>query len=461
MVPVRELFRQNLDRDLTLGRGRVDGFEHFSEDGLFALSVAGSKEMFAERMETNKRQPSDRAVTTCRQTQLKLHGTERSPESDRQSDKCGSEGRTMKMRWQAVYLLVVLVSGWNLAEAQNVKITPVGQRTGEFCAQDRAMLFEDPTGVRILYDPGNTVAGGTDARLGDVHVILISHAHSDHLGNGKLNQDPDSSNSSCSSALTTPAANSNTAEIAAAKQSAVVAGGPLATTISRLIAAVVGSPNAGCPASGLTNEMTVPLSSACTAGLGLGAKRTVRHVSAIQGVQITAVTAQHTNELSSLFVAGSEKTDLSSNALGAYVGLANGFVVTFTNGLKAYLSGDTGLTSDMNSIVRGYYRADLVVINMGDIFTTGPEEAAFAVTELIRPASVIPSHVNEAATHGGVPNPGSKTARFLDLLKAGSNSNGSDDKPSGVGRISVFLPLSGVTMEFDGQGRCEVGCQGR
>ena len=62
----------------------------------------------------------------------------------------------------------------------------MGQRTGEFCAQDRAMLFEDPTGVRILYDPGNTVAGAGDPRLGAVDLILISHAHSDHLGNAKL-----------------------------------------------------------------------------------------------------------------------------------------------------------------------------------------------------------------------------------------------------------------------------------
>jgi L-ascorbate metabolism protein UlaG (beta-lactamase superfamily) len=173
------------------------------------------------------------------------------------------------------------------------------------------------------------------------------------------------------------------------------------------------------------------------------------------------VTAEHTNELSSVFLVDPERTGLSSNGLGAYVGLANGFVVTFTNGLKAYLSGDTGLTSDMNTIVRGYYGADLVVINMGDIFTTGPEEAAFAVTELIRPVSVIPSHVNEAATQGGVANAGSRTARFLALLREGSNAKGSDDKPRENRTISAFLPLSGVTMEFDGGGRCEVGCRGR
>jgi hypothetical protein len=46
---------------------------------------------------------------------------------------------------------------------RDVKVTtPLGQRTGEFCAQDRAILFEDPTCVRILYDPGKTVAGAAD-----------------------------------------------------------------------------------------------------------------------------------------------------------------------------------------------------------------------------------------------------------------------------------------------------------
>jgi len=69
--------------------------------------------------------------------------------------------------------------------AQNVKITPLGSHDGELYAQDRATLFEDPTGVRILYDPGRSVTGADDARLGDVHVVLLSHAHGDHIGDGK------------------------------------------------------------------------------------------------------------------------------------------------------------------------------------------------------------------------------------------------------------------------------------
>ena len=38
-----------------------------------------------------------------------------------------------------------------------VRVTPLGSHTGELCRNDRAMLFEDPSGIRILYDPGRTV----------------------------------------------------------------------------------------------------------------------------------------------------------------------------------------------------------------------------------------------------------------------------------------------------------------
>ena len=263
----------------------------------------------------------------------------------------------MKIGPKLAFVLGIVMGACGSVHAQNIKVTPLGQRTGEFCAQDRAIIFEDPTGVRVLYDPGNTVAGAADARLGAVDVILISHAHGDHLGNAKLNQDPNATNASCSSAATMPQPSSNTADIAAGKHSAVMAGGPLASVIGRLIAAVAGSATPGCPASGPTNEMTVPRAAACTAGLGLGAKRSVRNVAATQGVQVTAVTAEHPNELSTGFLADPERSELAANNLNAYVGLANGFVVTFTNGLSVYLSGDTGLTSDMGTIVHDYMAA--------------------------------------------------------------------------------------------------------
>ena len=70
------------------------------------------------------------------------------------------------------------------------------------------------------------------------------------------------------------------------------------------------------------------------------------------------------------------------------------------------------------------------------------EEAAFAVNELIHPNTVIPSHVNQAATTGGKVINGTKTKQFIDLVK---------------GR-SVHVPLSNKTMEFNGDAKCVSGC---
>ena len=69
------------------------------------------------------------------------------------------------------------------AAAAEVKVTPLGGQDGEFCPQDRALVFEDPTGTRILYDAGRTVAGPNDPRLGKIDIILVSHMHGDHVGN--------------------------------------------------------------------------------------------------------------------------------------------------------------------------------------------------------------------------------------------------------------------------------------
>src|SRR5678815_5475572 len=60
------------------------------------------------------------------------------------------------------------------ALAQGVKVMPLGGVDGEFCILDRALVFEDPSGTRILYDPGFTVAGPGDPRLGKIDIILVS-----------------------------------------------------------------------------------------------------------------------------------------------------------------------------------------------------------------------------------------------------------------------------------------------
>src|SRR5438270_1126544 len=301
------------------------------------------------------------------------------------------------------------------------------------------MVFEDPTGVRILYDPGTTVAGGDDGRLGTIHAVLLSHVHSDHLGNAKLSASPDASDAKCDGSFpkqsTVPG--TNLVEIALAKNSAVLVSQDVSGFLNRKFQGKA----TGCSASGPANELVVPLSQPCVGNIGFGAKRTVTMTAGMPGVQITVVTAIHGNAIDNSFLTPPLSQNLVDNGLSLTLGPPIGYVLTFSNGLSVYLSGDTGQTSDMRTVVNRYYGARLGVLNIGDLFTTGPEEAAFAASELLNLRSVIPSHANEIATSGGQLVPGTKTARFATELRG----------------VRAFLPLSGQTISFDSQANCVTG----
>ena len=116
-------------------------------------------------------------------------------------------------------------------------------------------------------------------------------------------------------------------------------------------------------------------------------------------------------------------------------------MLTFTNGLVVYLSGDTGITAEQKLVVKDHYGASLVVLNIGDTYTTGPEEAAYVVNDLIKPNAVIASHANEAATKEGIVRDGTRTKQFISLSS-----------------MPVHVPLSGKTMSFDGTAHCTDGC---
>ena len=301
------------------------------------------------------------------------------------------------------------------AVAQTVKVTPLGGFDGEFCAQDRALVFEDPNGTRILYDPGRSVAGATDPRLGKIDIILVSHMHGDHLGdvhtkaiNAGTCDKPDTSVSAM------PA--SSTVEIAIAKKSKIVTGSEMPPFFAAKLKA-----NGGDPA----NAILARFGGSVTVG----------------GVRIATVAALHSNGVDPDYIGGDLGKAMKAAGIAGDVGPATGYVLRFTNGLVAYLSGDTGILADQRLVIRDYYHAQLVVMNMGDGFTTGPAEAAYVVNELVQPASVIPSHANEAGTVGGKVRPGSKTEAFVKAA-----------------RMSVHIPLSGITMAYDASGRCVAGC---
>lgn len=312
-----------------------------------------------------------------------------------------------------------------------VKITARGSQDGDVCRNDRSFEFEDvPAGINILWDPGRTV-DETYPGLGKVDVILLSSTHGDHLGDARINR---ASPGTCGAPTTISAApNPTTATIAAAKNSAVFAGGEMGDYLGRKIQTLRGVPTPSCAASGIDNELTVPLNSPCVGTLRPGGSRTVKRAGIPWGVRIANVPAFHSNGIPSAFV------DAPGVAPGttAYGGNDGGAIIQFSNGLTVYLSADTGLSGDMESIIRAYYQPELVVLNIGDMFCLGPEEGAYAINSLIKPRTVIPSHINEAGTTGGVVT-GQRLKRFLQLVDR---------------RTAVEIPLSGVTLEFDGRGR--------
>ena len=316
------------------------------------------------------------------------------------------------LRLAAAALCAALASP---ALAQTVKVTPLGGFDGEFCAQDRALVFEDPNGTRILYDPGRSVVGAGDSRLGKIDILLVSHMHGDHLGNAHTKAvgagtcaAPDMSVSDLP--------NSNAVNIALAKKSLIVTGSDMPSFFAAKLKA-----NGGNPADSILARFGGSV--------------------AVGGVRIATVTAMHSNGLDPDYIGGELGKAMKAAGIWGDVGLATGYVVRFSNGLVVYLSGDTGITADQEFVVRDYYHAKLVVMNIGDGFTTGPAEAAYVVNELVQPTSVIASHANEAGTEGGKVRPGSKTETFMKAAK-----------------MPVYVPLSGKTMEFDSGGKCTAGC---
>lgn len=73
-----------------------------------------------------------------------------------------------------------------------------------------------------------------------------------------------------------------------------------------------------------------------------------------------------------------------------YGGEAVGYVITCENGFKVYVAGDTNVFSDM-AIIGDLYRPDLAILPIGDYYTMGPREAAYAM-KLLKVPAVIPAH---------------------------------------------------------------------
>jgi L-ascorbate metabolism protein UlaG (beta-lactamase superfamily) len=307
-----------------------------------------------------------------------------------------------------------MTQGPGASSGGTVKVTPLGSHDGEFCPRDRALVFEDPNGTRILYDAGFTVRGADDPRLGKIDAVLLSHVHGDHLGPA---HQPSANAGTCANPAfsVSDVPLSNTVKIAAAKHAQLLVGSDMPAFFQPKMKAAGGDPD---------SVKLVRFGSMATVG----------------GVGVATVLATHTNGVDPAFLDKDLGEMMKANGLSADLGPAEGYILKFTNGLTVWLSGDTGFTGQEESVIRDYYHAKLVVMNIGDVFTTGPREAAHIINDMVKPTEVILSHANEVGTQGGKVT-GAKTAEFIKLTK-----------------VPAHVPLSGKTMSFDGSGKCVAGC---
>ena len=132
------------------------------------------------------------------------------------------------------------------------------------------------------------------------------------------------------------------------------------------------------------------------AGMGKGGTQTVGDI------KVTMVHADHSSGI-----------DAGDQIL--HGGEPCGYVVEFTGGLKIYHAGDTAVFGDMQ-IIRDIYAPDLALLPIGDHYTMGPREAAYAC-QLLRPKAVIPMHFGTFPVLTGRPADLAKLVSDVEILE--------------------------------------------
>jgi len=196
-----------------------------------------------------------------------------------------------------------------------------------------AFRIDTPGGKTIYIDPwlSNPKAPAGAKQVDNADLILVTHGHSDHLG--------------------------ETVEIAKKTNARVLTLAELATYLA----------NQGVPAANLIR-------------MNKGGTAT-----AIPGtpIKVTMVRADHSSTVS--------YTDPQTKIVSIIpTGEAVGYVLHLENGLRIYHAGDTALYGDMK-LFGDRYKPDVAMLPIGDHFTMGPEDAAEAAS-MWGAKTVVPMH---------------------------------------------------------------------
>jgi L-ascorbate metabolism protein UlaG (beta-lactamase superfamily) len=202
------------------------------------------------------------------------------------------------------------------------------------------------TGKLLLIDPWLTnpvFARGKEevAALNHVDLILLTHGHSDHVGNA--------------------------VEIGKRTGAKLVSNFDLNAAMISVL---------GYPEAQAGNETTGHLGGELSL---LEGEVTVRFVPAWHGSSI-------------------QKDD---NAPPVYAGNPTGLIIALRGGPTIYHTGDTDLFSDM-ALVSRFSKIDIMLVCIGDHFTMGPARAAEAV-KLVAPQTAIPMHYGTFPVLTGTP----------------------------------------------------------
>lgn len=231
--------------------------------------------------------------------------------------------------WFAALALLVIASA---PHAQQVEVMWLGHST---------YRFTSPTGKVIVIDPFFRKNPRTPAKykdleaIGKADVILVTHGHPDHI--------------------------SDLPEFAKLTGAIVVANYELANNLLAL--------------NILEGNKTIALNKGGT-------------IAPIAGtaLKVHMVPAEHSSSI--------DLPAIMPGATGPRFfegGAAVGYVIEFENGLKVYHTGDTDAFGDMALIGR-YYKPDIALVCIGGHFTMGPERAAYALREFIKPKIAVPMH---------------------------------------------------------------------
>jgi L-ascorbate metabolism protein UlaG (beta-lactamase superfamily) len=217
------------------------------------------------------------------------------------------------------------------------QLTWYGQSAFKIVTPHKKVLLVDPW----LTNPVFEKAKDELAALQQVDLILVTHGHSDHVGD------------------------------------AVEIG---TRTRAKLVA-------------------TFDLSAAIVSGLGypsdLADVETIGHM----GGTLTLLGG----EAAVTFVPAWHGSGVSKEETGPpiYAGTPAGLVIGLREGPTIYHTGDTDLFSDMALVAR-FHKIDVMLVCIGDHFTMGPARAAEAV-RLVNPREVIPMHYGTFSVLTGTP----------------------------------------------------------